>query len=311
MEIRQFEGDASQISWPEDLLAELESLSPVEQLRYFYKDADYQQRNEALREKGEYGWKNFSCYYNLPVAAVELFEGKIAAVHYDGQRIVLGESVCTYHASDNNGAGYKERTDYAALYCGQPIEIQRDFYRIEGDTLIFNDKTPSDPYAFMYVLVTPWMRDAEEPIRHVVIEDGVEDVSEYMLSYMRGLETVKQPAAINRMLVKDEGCQTYIGGVRVPEAFVSWDGELVRVKEDVEEIRVLDEITHLGPYAFADCPSLKRVIVHAGVHTVEEGVFAAFGEDLTIYCEAPEKPEGWVEDLDREGGPKVVWDYIA
>jgi len=309
VEIRQFEGDSSQVSWPEDLVAELESLTPAEQLRYFYKDADYQQRNDRMREKGEYGWKNHSCYYNLPVAAVEMLDGKIAALHYDGHRIALGDCVCTYHASDNNGAGYKERTDYASLHCGEPIDFPRDFYRIDGDTVFFNASMPTDPYAFMYVLVTPWEREAQQPIRHVVIEDGVESVPGDLLTFMRGLETVRQPAAINRVLVREEVCQTYIGGIRVPKAFVSWDGKLVRVQEDVEEIRILDSITCLSPWAFADCPSLKRVIIHAGVAEVEEGVFAAFGEDLTLCCEVEEKPEGWVDEIERAGGPKVIWGY--
>lgn len=37
MEIRQFAGDPAEISWPGEYVAELEALSPVEQLRYFYK----------------------------------------------------------------------------------------------------------------------------------------------------------------------------------------------------------------------------------------------------------------------------------
>lgn len=309
MEILQFEGDASQISWPEGIAAELEALNPVDQLRYFYKDADYQRRTEALRKEGAYQWRNYSCYYNLPVQAIELLDGKIAAVHYDGTRIVLGQTECTYSDSENNGAGYKERADYASLICAEPIDFPRDFYRIEGDTLVLNSKTPTEPHAFMYVFVVPWEREAEEPIRHVVIEDDVTAVPNDVLTFMTGLETVHQPASINRVLTKSPDCQTYIGGIRVPKAFVSCEGMLVRVQEEVEEYRVLDHIRSIGTHAFADCPKLKRVIIHAGVKELAEGAFAAFGEDLVICCEAESKPEGWEEDLDREGGPQVVWGY--
>lgn len=309
MEILQFEGDTSQISWPEGIAAELEALNPIDQLRYFYKDADYKRRAESIRKEGGYQWRNYSCYYNLPVQAIELLDGKIAAVHYDGTRIVLGQTECTYYDSENNGAGYKERADYASLICAEPIEFPRDFYRIEGDTLFLNSKTPAEPHAFMYVFVAPWEREAEEPIRHVVIEDDVTVVPNDILTFMTGLETVRQPKSLNRVLTKSLDCQTYIGGVRVPKAFVSYDGMLVRVQEEVEEYRVLDHIRSIGAYAFADCPNLKRVIVHAGVREIAEGTFAAFGEGLTICCEAEAKPEGWEEDLAREGGPQVIWGY--
>ena len=309
MEILQFEGDATQISWPEEFVAELESLSPQEQLRYFYKSADYQYHTEKIHARGGYEWDNPHCYYTLPVQAVELLDGKIAAVHYEDCRIVLGETAYTYSASDNNGAGYKERADYASLICGKPIEFPRDFYRIEDDTLIFNANMPTDPYAFMYVFVKPWQREAAKTIHHIVFENDVIEVPKYLLSFMPFLKSVRQPVAINRVLVDDPECQTFIGGIRVVDAFVSWDGVLVRVREDAEEVRVLGNIKTIGQWAFADCPSLKRIIIHKDVATIAEGTFAAFGEELTICCEAAEKPEGWADDIEREGGPKIIWDY--
>lgn len=215
--------------------------------------------------------------------------------------------MCTYYASDNNGAGYKERADYASLICGEPIDFLRDFYEIAGDTVTFNASTPTCPDAFRYAAVKPWERGAQGRIRHVVIADDVSYVPERMLHGMTGLETVRQPAAVNRKLVDAPGCRHYIGGVYVPGAFVSWDGKLVGVREDVEEYRVLSNIREICSYAFANCPSLKRVILPENVAKIEEGTFDGFTDELTICCEASERPEGWAEGFAPAEGPRIMW----
>ena len=120
MKIIEFAGDASQVQWPAAYEREIAALSPIEQLRYFYTTPDYERHTRKAVEEGGYEWQNPYCLYTLPVEAVELVDGKIAAAHIVGSRLVLDETVCTYYASDNNGSGCNDREDYAHLCCVAP-----------------------------------------------------------------------------------------------------------------------------------------------------------------------------------------------
>lgn len=284
MRIAEFAGNPSSISWPEQYVAELEELSPIEQLRYFYDSPDYARWTHKILDEGGFEWQNPHCLYTLPVQEIELLDGKIAAITRDGVRLALGETACTYSASDNNGAGYKEREDYATLVCGSPITFPRDFYDVEGDTVTFHANTPEYPYAFMYVQVKPWERETELPIKHVVVDDDVAFLPRYMLDGMADLETVRVPASLSAIGSDlPKSCQLYIGGIRVPACFVSWDGDLVRVQEDVEEMRIPSTIKRIGKHAFDDCPSLKRIFIPASVVEIEDGAFDRYGDSIEIH----------------------------
>lgn len=284
MKVSEFTGDPSSIRWPERYAAELEGLSPVEQLRYFYVTPDYAKWTRKALDEGGFEWQNPFCLYTLPVQEIEVLGGRVAAVHHGGSRLILGESVCTYSASDNNGAGYKEREDCATLVCGEPITFPRDFYEVDGDTVTFGANMPEYPYAFMYVQVKPWEREASGPIRHVVVDENATFLPKYMLDGMHKLETVRVPASIGRIGSDlPKSCKLYIGGIRVPECFVSWDGKLVRVQEDVEEMRVPGTIKHIGKHAFDDCPSLKRIFIPTSVVEIDDGAFGRFGDSLEIF----------------------------
>lgn len=284
MKVADFTGDPSSIKWPEQYAAELEGLSPVEQLRYFYVTPDYARWTRKALDEGSFEWQNPFCLYTLPVQKVEMLDGKVAAVHHAGTRLALGESACIYSASDNNGAGYKEREDWATLVCGEPITFPRDFYEVEGDTVTFNASTPEYPYAFMHVQVKPWEREVDCPIRHVVVDEDVTFLPKYMLDGMCDLETVRVPAAVG-VIGSDlpKSCQLYVGGVRVPECFVSWDGVLIRVQEDVEELCVPGAVKRIGRHAFDDCPSLKRVYIFEDNVEIEDGAFGGFAVSPEIY----------------------------
>lgn len=316
MQIIPFAGDPATIVWPTEYVDELGELPPAEQLRYFYNTADYARWTKRVVDEGGFEWQSPMCYYTLPVSAVELLDGKVAAVHFAGSRIELGQSVCTYSASDNNGAGYKEREDRAALICGEPINFPRDFWHIEGDTVTFGTNMPAYRYAFQLVQVKPWEREAEEPIRHVIVADDATFMPKDILTHMNSLETVRVPAAIRTIdSGLPDGCQVFVGGIRIPNSFISWDGNLVRVREDVEEIRIMGDIRAILQWAFEDCPSLKRVIIPASVREIAAETFARFGSELTICCEPTERPEGWsckefdAANAENANTPKVIWGY--
>ena len=76
---------------------------------------------------------------------------------------------------------------------------------------------------------------------------------------------------------------------------------------NVKNINIPNTVTSIGNYAFDGCKSLTNIIIPNSVTTV--GLFAfSSGTNLTIYCEALEKPSGW-NDYWKTDDCKVEWGY--
>ncbi len=63
----------------------------------------------------------------------------------------------------------------------------------------------------------------------------------------------------------------------------------------LESITIPEGVTAIGGEAFKGCTSLKEIYIPSYVTTVEEYAFSLI-DDITIYCEASSKPEGWSDN---------------
>jgi hypothetical protein len=75
----------------------------------------------------------------------------------------------------------------------------------------------------------------------------------------------------------------------------------------IESIDLPKGLTDLEECVFYDCKKLKSIIIPISVKNVSEEVFSGCS-NLTIYCEAEEKPKGWSYDWNSSNCP-VVWGY--
>ena len=73
------------------------------------------------------------------------------------------------------------------------------------------------------------------------------------------------------------------------------------------ELRFPSGLKSIGPFAFWCCKGLKKAVIPASIEEIGENAFLKC-EGATIYCEAPEKPEGWHESW-CGAGVKVVWNH--
>ena len=64
------------------------------------------------------------------------------------------------------------------------------------------------------------------------------------------------------------------------------------------------DVTAIGTFAFYECTYLTEVVIPIGVTTVETDAFA-WCDDLKIYCEIDERPDGW------SAGWKYNWNIYA
>lgn len=60
----------------------------------------------------------------------------------------------------------------------------------------------------------------------------------------------------------------------------------------LENITIPQAVESIGEYAFRDCTALQEIVIPSSVENMGEGIF--FGcPDITVYCEAEAKPNGW------------------
>lgn len=78
--------------------------------------------------------------------------------------------------------------------------------------------------------------------------------------------------------------------------------------EEVTSINVTTPISEIKDFAFWGCSGLSSVIIPNSVTSI--GSYAFYGcDNLTIYCEASSKPNGWKNSWNPDNRP-IIWGYV-
>ena len=70
---------------------------------------------------------------------------------------------------------------------------------------------------------------------------------------------------------------------------------LVTVMPGLETLEIPDDVYGITAGAFMMAGPLKAVYIPASLQEIMGDVFGCFDKELTIYCEADKKPDGWVD----------------
>lgn len=102
------------------------------------------------------------------------------------------------------------------------------------------------------------------------------------------------------------GCYSLINVV-IPDSVTSIESHAFYSCTSLPYVNIPNSVTTIGEFAFGQCNSLNRVIIPNSVTSMGHGVFYNC-PNLTIYCEAPSKPDGWAGDWNPDNRP-VVWGF--
>ena len=80
--------------------------------------------------------------------------------------------------------------------------------------------------------------------------------------------------------------------VKLPDGLESVGGKAFSFCNSLKEAFIPDGVATIGDYAFSSCNSLTGIRIPDGVMKIGYNAFNNKGA-LTVYCEAPVKPEGW------------------
>lgn len=176
--------------------------------------------------------------------------------------------------------------DYAFAYCAQLTSIE-----IPGSVATISDG------AF----------EGCTSLTDVKIGDGVKEISYYAFQGCTSLKTVTFGDSIETIYpYAFSGCES-LESVILPDSVIYIETEAFYGCESLKSVTLGNNVTSIGNYAFSGSPYLTEIIVPKSVTTL--GIYAFENcENLTIYCEATSKPEGW-NDYWNIDVKDVVWGY--
>lgn len=143
------------------------------------------------------------------------------------------------------------------------------------------------------------------------IFEDIDKIPDRMFIASTSLETISIPSKIKEIGEKAFYNCDNLESVELPDSIeiigdsaFGWDRKL-------KDINLPNNLKYIGKEAFRDCINLKYIFIPKSVEKIETGAFNSC-YDLTIYCEAEEKPKGWsrlwnsISTRDDEQ-LKVVW----
>ena len=186
-----------------------------------------------------------------------------------------------------------------------------------------------------------WVFNYCKALEAIEIPDSVTSIGSYAFSFCWGITSVEIPTSVKYIgfdvlygcvskrvnylgtidqWVEIEQCGSemffrcndglYIKDVLITEANITKatkiNTEAFYDCASLTSVTIGSSVTSIGPYAFA-CSSLEVIVIPNSVTSIGIGAFLGCS-NLTIYCEAEEKPSGWHHSWNSSNCP-VIWGY--
>ena len=102
------------------------------------------------------------------------------------------------------------------------------------------------------------------------------------------------------------GCKD-LQSITIPNSVTEIGGWAFSGCAGLESITIPNSVTSIGDDAFRMCSGITEITIPKSVVSMGSNVFAEHDTQITIYCEASEKPVGWDDNWCGEVAAEIVW----
>lgn len=143
-------------------------------------------------------------------------------------------------------------------------------------------------------------------LKEITIPDSITTINEFTFFDCTSLKNITisdKVTSVGKGTFKNCSSLTEI---TIPEGVTKINEGVFAGCSSLKNITIPESVTELGNVAFYGCNSLKSITISDKVISVGDRAFEECG-NLTIFCEAAKKPDGWEDTWNSTARP-VVWD---
>ena len=211
---------------------------------------------------------------------------------YDGKNCtVCGELKPT------EGLKYTDKGDYYEVSLGDATDVDIVIPAVYGGKPV--TAIADDAFRIPFLVIN---EEGEEEVEYrgynmasITIPDSITHIGNRAFYGCGNLVTVTLPDSLG--YIGEEvffGCSS-LQIVDTGKGITAIGNNAFRNCLSLTTINISDKVTHIGQGAFYRCPVLTDITIPAGTNIIDEDAFSGC-TNLTIYCEATEKPVGWVDE---------------
>lgn len=205
-----------------------------------------------------------------------------------------------------NSSGTSKTNDALNLIEFTLDETAGGYCIIAADTAISGDLVIPNQYDGM-----PVVRIAErafyncENLNSIELPDSITDIGASAFRGCSGLTSIFLPDGL-KVISSDcfHGC-TDLRSIDIPSSVQQISERAFYECESLEEIVFPDSLQKIDSTAFRRCSSLSEIHIPLSVERIGEHAFYGC-DNITVYCEAEKRPEGWAENW-IESSQTVYW----
>ena len=168
-------------------------------------------------------------------------------------------------------------------YCGNHWNggIAEDLtWSFDNGTLTISGSGKMQLYSILYN--PPWY-PFKESIYAVLIEPGVEDVSDYAFVNAYNLETVSIPDTVCEIGVGSFSNCIHLKSIELPDPVMEIGDNAFENCISLEDIILDNNLIRIGSFAFASCTGLKSITIPDSVTTIEWTAFSGCNSLETVH----------------------------
>lgn len=276
---------------------------------------------EGVKYIGDYAFYNTELYdLVIPEGVEHIGIEAFYDIRIENKTDIILPSTIKYIGPYAFGAFYMELDDFSY----ESVIENNAFNSTYADEIVFEKSIKMAEYsAFDDALYRPRKIILPEGMKYICkgtfygsefeevkIPQSIEEIGEYAFSHsnIRKIElhgNLKLPEGIFFDCKKLETVKMAEGIKEIPEEFLYDCNKL-------KNVNIPNSVTAIGERAFYGCGGLKNILIPESVEKIGQLAFSRCF-NLTIYCEAKEKPEGFNDTWNYEDVYKeyidVVWGY--